>query len=243
MSVFGPLPRAEYVEDRVAIENTRPLGFIVGLDLGKSQDFTALVVNDLQASDRVRYVRTKFDPKLGEINCRPVLRHRLVSLHRYQKGTSYPEINRSVQGILSQLPGRPRAPALVVDGTGVGAPVVDAMRELGMRPVSLIITGGNEITNTSATSANVPKRLLASAIDITLAEDRLDITAGAGASEQLRSELQAFRVKIRTTGNVAMEAARETDHDDLVLAAAMAVWWGETRPAPAKWTYFNKFRL
>ncbi len=242
MSVFGPLPKAEYVEDRIAIENTRPLGFIVGVDLGKSQDFSALVVNDLHVSDRVRYVRTKFDLVLGEIRRRPVLRHRLVNLHRYAKGTSYPEINRSVQGILSQLPGRPRSPALVVDGTGVGSPVVDAMREMGMRPVSLIITGGDQVTNTNATSANVPKRLLASAIDIVLAEDRLDITAKAEASEQLRSELQAFRVKIRTTGSAIMEAARETDHDDLVLAAAMAVWWGETRPAPAQWLYINKFR-
>jgi hypothetical protein len=41
----------------------------------------------------------------------------------------------------------------------------------------------------------------------------------------LRAELLNFRVKINlASGHDSYEAWREGDHDDLVLAAAMAVW-------------------
>ncbi len=45
----------------------------------------------------------------------------------------------------------------------------------------------------------------------------------------LVEELQNFKLKITTAGNDTYEAWRESDHDDLVLAAAMAAWYGEKR--------------
>ena len=84
------------------------------------------------------------------IGRRKVMRHRLVNVHRYPKGTPYPEIYHSVKQVLAQLPPRDRWPELVVDGTGVGAPVVDAMREIGMHPLAVVITGGRTIKPHSA---------------------------------------------------------------------------------------------
>ena len=225
----------EYAEECYRIENARSYGFIVGLDLGKSQDFTALIVNDLQWCERVRYARTKFQPIMEPIGRRRVMRHQLVNLHRYPKGTAYPDIYRSVKSVLTQLPQRERYPELVVDGTGVGAPVVDAMREMAMHPISITITGGRTINKISSAAITVPKTLLASAVDIVLAEDRLDITMKASASMPLKAELQGFRVKIRATGTEALEAWREGTHDDLVLATALAVWRGEGVSMPISW--------
>ncbi len=45
----------------------------------------------------------------------------------------------------------------------------------------------------------------------------------------LVEELQNFKLKITTAGNDTYEAWRESDHDDLVLAAAMAAWLCEKR--------------
>ena len=45
----------------------------------------------------------------------------------------------------------------------------------------------------------------------------------------LVEELQNFKLKITTAGNDTYEAWRESDHDDLVLAVAMAAWYGEKR--------------
>ncbi len=42
-------------------------------------------------------------------------------------------------------------------------------------------------------------------------------------------ELQNFNVKFTRAGNDTYEAWRESDHDDLVPAAAMAAWFGEKK--------------
>jgi hypothetical protein len=45
-------------------------------------------------------------------------------------------------------------------------------------------------------------------------------------AEVLGRELQQFRVKVNlATGNESFEAWRERDHDDLVLATALACWY------------------
>ena len=138
--------------------------------------------------------------------------------------------------VLAQLPARNGNPELVVDGTGVGAPVVDAMREMDLHPIAVTITAGREVNVKSGNTVTVPKSILASSLDITLAEDRLDITPSAIASAAFKAELQGFHVKIKAgTGNESMEAWREGIHDDLVLAAAMAIWRGENLPQPAEW--------
>jgi hypothetical protein len=48
----------------------------------------------------------------------------------------------------------------------------------------------------------------------------------------LVKELESFRIKVTTARSEASELWREGQHDDLVLAAALAAWWGEkTLPA------------
>jgi len=166
---------------------------------------------------------------------RPVNRYRVVNVRRYPRGTPYPDIYRSVQSILAQLPATPMAPSLFVDRTGVGGPVVDAMREMGIALTGISITGGSRINRVSSQDVNVPKALLASSLDIAFAEDRLELTSEAESSDALRAELQGFRVKKTSHGNETMEAWREGIHDDLVLATAMAIWGADNRPKPVTW--------
>ncbi len=223
------------VEDRHEVTQGVSIGFVVGLDLGKSQDFTAVAVDELFRCERLHWRRTAFEPQPTVHRRRAVIRHQIVNLHRYPKGTPYPEIYRSVQGVMRQLPVRDRPPELVVDKTGVGAPVVDAMREMGMTPIAVSITGGRTVHMVSSCDYTVPKAMLASVIDITLAEERLEITEAAQASQALRAELQGFHVRISATGRETMEAWREGVHDDLVLASGLALWRGENLPEPARW--------
>ena len=51
---------------------------------------------------------------------------------------------------------------LVMDATGVGAPVVDLLRQAELRPVAVIITGGDKVTSGKG-SLYVPKRDLVDA--------------------------------------------------------------------------------
>ena len=57
---------------------------------------------------------------------------------------------------------------------------------------------------------------------------QLKIAEGMPLSDTLRKELLNFKVRINiSTAHDSYEAWREGDHDDLVLAVAMACWCGE----------------
>ena len=232
---FLQAPEPVVVEDRHEVTEGRPLGFVIGLDLGKSQDYSALAVDELFSAERLHYRRTAFELQAAVVRRRPVIRHQIVNVYRYPRGTAYPEIYRSVQSVMRQLPARERKSDLLVDKTGVGAPVVDAMREMNMQPIAVSITGGRVANMNDSANFTVPKFMLASVLDICLAEERMEITEQAGGSAALRAELQGFHAKIKPSGHESLEAWREGVHDDLVLAVALAAWRAENLPQPSSW--------
>ena len=59
---------------------------------------------------------------------------------------------------------------------------------------------------------------------------RLKIAEGLPHAEILVGELTTFSTKITQAGNETFEAWRERDHDDMVLAVAMALWLAENTP-------------
>ena len=74
----------------------------------------------------------------------------------------------------------------------------------------------------------VPKRDLAGAVQVLLQHQRLRFAAALPFTPVLTQELLNFRVKIDpATAHDSYSAWREKDHDDLVLALALAAWWGE----------------
>lgn len=198
------------------------MSFYVGLDLGQSNDYTALAV--------VEKVGDAKDPDLH-------LRH----LERYPLRTPYPTMVDRVEALVKNpklATTRPdwssrrvlEEPDLLVDATGVGRPVVDLFRERGLRHEAITITGGNKVTSDDG-GYGVPKRDLIGALEVPFHSGRLKVAAGLHLWGTLRGELQSFRRKVSlTTGNDTYEHWRESDHDDLVLAAALACW-GATRPS------------
>src|ERR1022692_3885421 len=108
--------------------------FYVGLDLGQKRDHAAIAVVE----------RTEFF----------LVRH----LERIPLGTPYPDVAARVREVVQdeKLAGQC---ALAVDGTGVGAPVVDLLRagRLGCDLSAVTITGG-ERESQSGGVWSVPKR-------------------------------------------------------------------------------------
>ena len=123
----------------------------------------------------------------------------------------------------------------LVDQTGVGRPVVDMLRGAGLKPIAITITGGDSVTREGG-AVRVPKRDLVSTVQVLLQSKRLKIARGLKEAQTLTDELLAFKVTITTTGHdrygndVGMW--RENPHDDLVLAVALAAWYGENAPTP-----------
>lgn len=207
-----------------------PTGFVVGVDLGQARDPTAVVVNErLQATRTIKQVERPGLPAWDRTQQKIMVHHRLTFLHRFQLGTSYPDVVEAVQRLMVQLPPRRDKPDLVVDATGVGRPVLDTMREKGMRPIGITITGGVDAIEKEWDDVRVPKRSLAATMQVVLQSGRLKIAADMELTPLLTRELENFKVKININGSEAFEAWREQDHDDLVLAAALAVWRAENR--------------
>ena len=204
-------------------EITQRPGFVVGLDLGQANDFTAVTVLDrvvqfsLDQSERVPLEHTRR------------ISYEVPHLQRFKLGTPYPAISDAIGKLLIMLPERKVRPELVVDATGVGRPVVDLLTKARLRPIAVSITGGSNETSSADFAHSVPKRNLVSALQVVLQSGRLKVARGLPDAETLISELANFRVKISATGHDSYEAWRESIHDDLVLSASLAVWYAERR--------------
>ncbi len=248
--------------------------YCVGLDLGQQQDYTACAVLQFEEPTYHQVTGRNISPPVYQ------LRH----LERFKLKTPYPEIVARV-GELMAAPAlqtrkdRPMPthrdpaaivdwqsnpyyhtpPTLVVDATGVGAPVCDLLRAARIPFSGVLITGGEEVTpptwegttvthvakggpgGASSGSARhspfwrVPKRDLVAAVQVPLQSGRLKFAAGMPNVDVLVKELLNFRVKINPqTAHDAYGAWREGQHDDLVLAVALAVWAAEFNYGPQR---------
>ena len=217
-----------------------PVQFVLGVDLGQSRDYTALVVNEVGTFERVTQQHVPGELASREARRQRIVRHNIRWIERLPLGTSYPDIVRRVCDVMDRLPPMPRKPVLCVDSTGVGRPVLDAMREAGLRPLGVTITGGSAETQRSWDDVSVPKKVLASLLHVALDNRRLKFAAGLPELDNLTRELASFRVKATASRNETFEAWREREHDDLVLALALSVWAAERRePEPARMVRLN----
>jgi len=153
-------------------------------------------------------------------------------MERYELGTPYPEIIEHVIRLLTRHPVRAHLDhtRLLVDATGVGRPVVDSFRARGVHPISILIHGGERVTQEVGVPEDiilrVPKRDLVGAVQTLLQNERLRIAERMALSDVLRKELLNFRVKVDPkTAHDTYSHWREADHDDLVLAVACAAWY------------------
>jgi hypothetical protein len=202
--------------------------FYVGLDLGQTADYTALAVIE----------DGKKQNPTGDIEAYLHLRH----LERYPLRTLYPDIVESVVALMqderlspqlydpSNLHYFRRAPELIVDQTGVGPAVTDLLKKKGQRFRAVTITGGDSVHGTGGGRYRVPKRDLVSALEVPFHTGELQVAEDMKLWPTLREELLNFRRKIDLrTAHDSYEHWRESDHDDLVLATALACWWARRR--------------
>lgn len=193
--------------------------FTIGLDLGKQRDYSALVVIENPAEERLHSIRF---------------------LHRWPLGTKYQSI---IDDLLSQILPNLQKQAngewvhLCVDATGVGAAPVETLAQQlyqhqckgslsGIDLMAYLITGGQTGHGEPAygmTKRFIPKLDLAAQVEVALQNQQLLIPIQSPLAETLTTELQNFHLKQTPAGNVTAAAWREADHDDLVLALAIAL--------------------
>jgi hypothetical protein len=155
--------------------------YIIGLDLGQAQDFTAVAVLE----------RRPFQPN-AEGRDEPVLwvRH----LQRFPLGTPYTTIVPAVAA-MKKNPVLQSAP-VVVDQTGFGRAAVDLMRRTpGMGwTVPVTTTAGQAVTPSDDHGYHVPKKELVTCLQLLSQQHRLAVASGLPDADVLLRELKNFRV-------------------------------------------------
>lgn len=210
----------------------------LGLDLGQVSDYTASATAvERPQTDAERAAQLAEAEAAGaKSKPPPETHHDVPRLVRWPLGTSYPAIVEDVARFCADT--RQRLPgaviALAIDATGVGRPVVDLfaldkrLRRLRVVLAAITITGGTATTigvrDDGIHDWHVPKRELIGASQMLLQTRRLHVARSLPEAETLTQELRNFKMKITTSANMQMEAWREGQHDDLVLAGALASW-------------------
>ena len=185
--------------------------YFLGLDLGQKRDPAALAV----------------------VEKTPELKLMVRYVERAPLGTPYPRVVDWVRRVATnrQVSGRCD---LAVDATGVGAPVVEMLRaaQLGCDIAAVTITGGDKETQ-SGGMWNVPKRDLMAGLQVAPENGDLMIAGAMREREALVRELVDVQVRPRESGRSRIGADGEGEHDDLVIAVALAVWRAKKpRPRP-----------
>lgn len=212
------------------------IDYYFGLDLGKNVDFTCLSLLE------------RSGPPGGHA-------YDVVSILR-ASGTMYPQQVEATKKVLADPRLRPQRqygdgadvklewappPAIAIDATGVGVPVVDMFLTAGLaaRAVPITIVGGDAAARDTWTGSGsvlayrVSKGRLISTVQMLLQSQRLRISPELDLAPVLQKELFAFTTKITLSANETYGSNnRERTHDDIVLSIALAAWLAENdRPA------------
>lgn len=186
--------------------------FFVGLDLGQKRDHTALVVVE-RIENRRAFMGTEFE--------RLVVRY----VERMALGMPYPQVVERVREIVRCDELYHGRSTLTVDATGVGAPVIDMLNaaRLGCPVMAVTITGGER-----ASGQCVPKQDLMAELLVLLENRKLTI-GKLREGPRLVKELGEVRAQVNASGRMRLGAERSGEHDDLVIALALACWSAKGR--------------
>jgi hypothetical protein len=189
--------------------------WILGVDLGQSNDYTAIC--------GLHHTVTPLDtwtPWHGSMKQARVERFDVMALARRPLGEPYPEQVRYVKALLEREPFK--GAQLVVDETGVGRPVADIFVANGLKPNRIAIGSGLEVNQRNGYSFTVPKLLLVSTLEAKMHTGQFKIAPEIAG--ELQEELREFQRKVSESGRSTYDA-RSGAHDDLILSCAIALWW------------------
>jgi hypothetical protein len=199
----------------VSVRTVRPpeLTYFTGLDLGRPHEFTAVAVLERAQSAGA------YEP--GS------LRYAVRHLERFPPGTSYPEVFARLAEVFAAPP--LTGSTVAADQTAVGKPVLDALRRSPVRATvrGVTITAGHASRLDDRGGWLVPKKELVGVLQILLQSGRLKVAEALPEAETLLKEMESFRAEIAPVPSDDLASWRERDHDDLVLAMALAAWSGE----------------
>ena len=211
--------------------------YSIMVDVAKKKDFFAIVV--FEANPRV----VAGSPLLGNPD-RTVMKYDIVYIEKARE-LRYPQMIERIVRITNYAQIK-NDYDLLIDGTGVGDPIIDYVRDAGLFPIPIIFTGGIKVSevyeemgkvfaNTTdrlqaartLKEIHVPKKDLVSAGQVLMQQGRIFTAQGINYRSDIEEQLMGFIGKVNedTKKRKGYEAETEELHDDLVVCYLMGAWW------------------
>jgi hypothetical protein len=149
-----------------------------------------------------------------------ITRYDCLHLERLQLGMPYPDQFAHVARLLDREP--LKGAKLVIDFTGAGRPCFDIAHQMGLKPIGVAISGGDEVHHRSGDIFTVPKQTLISGLEAKMHCGEFKIAPSISAA--FIDELKDFEKQITASGRNTFNA-RNGAHDDLILSVAIALWY------------------
>ena len=200
--------------------------YVCSVDLGSERDYTAISIVERILKKRDPNIPAKglWVPKKEPVTI--VSELHLIDMQRVPLKTPYPKICEALVQIVND-PEYVNQIQLIVDRTGAGIPIIQMMYLYDLCPLGITINSGYTVSTTKD-NYSVPKRDLIHSLLAAIYTHRFRTPPPSEMEiiQIFKEELQGFQMKTKTdTGFDTYEAAMERVHDDLVISAAMAVWW------------------
>jgi hypothetical protein len=186
-----------------------------GLDLGKRQDHTALVVLELTWQYGAK------DPATQRTAMHPALTVRYAPrLALDTELVSIPGFVRAATQRFDGEFGRPKVPqTLLVDATGNGHAVIELLRRErhGLRLLPVCISSGRTAKHLKDSYLSIPRSDLLTRLKLLFERGQIKLERSAPGLENMERELLHFET-----------AGHQSEHDDLVMALGLAAWQATT---------------
>lgn len=198
-----------------------PPVYYIGVDIGQSQDYTAISI--VERADIISGPQDRITYNWPRTTLRTVR-----FLHRVPLGTSYPDVAKLVAGITAHASIARRSNKLIVDGTGVGKPVIDLIRTHKVQPIlhTVIITSG-DASKAEARCGDthyLARNALLAGLETGLQNRALQISRHLPLANALLEELNNLHRDPNNPTAEGLRPQRQSIHDDLVFATALAYW-------------------
>ena len=222
--------------------------YICAVDIAKKRDYTTIQI--YRDSPDVRH----FPAESGRD---PMVVNYLDLVYQAKmQAVRYTDQVRRIKDLLERIH-LLKNTQLLVDGTGVGEPVVDMMRENGLMPFPIVFTGGTEARPVYAdfgkvfggSSASfgrfmgtqvlkemhVPKEDLVHAGMIIMQQGRIRLAENLQHVDDFKLQLAHFKGTVNEkSGRKSYNNESDDIHDDFVVTYLMAAWWITYRRVTAK---------
>ena len=189
----------------------RVINYFVGLDLGLKTDFSAISIIERRYEEETECFETFEKPVFN-----------LTYLEKFQ--IPYPEVVQKIKILFQDSRLRERG-SLIVDASGLGAPVISMLEEDRLKPVSIVITAG-DVASETKDGFHVPRRHIIGVLMAVFQSARLKVSADLQLAGAFVEELENLTYKIKKeNGAMTYETMSQKVHDDLVMATGISLWY------------------